>query len=63
MDPEECLYIGDGSSHELTGAKRVGMHPVLIQVPYEDETAYKVDPEEWKGTRIGALREILELVK
>ncbi len=63
VNAEECLYIGDGSSHELTGAKRMGMHPVLIQVPYEDETAYKVDPEEWKGTRIGALREILELVK
>jgi putative hydrolase of the HAD superfamily len=63
VDPKDCLYVGDGSSHELTGAKRIGMHPVLIQVPYEDETAYKVDPEEWKGTRIGSLSEILELLK
>jgi hypothetical protein len=38
------------------------MHPVLIQVPYEDETAYKVDPEKWKGTKIGALSEILDLI-
>jgi putative hydrolase of the HAD superfamily len=63
VNPGDCLYVGDGSSHELTGAQKVGMHPVLIQVPYEDETAYKVDPEEWKGPKIGALKEILELVK
>ncbi len=62
VDPDDCLYVGDGSSHELTGARRVGIHPVLIQPPYEDETAYKVDPEEWKGTRIGALGEILDLI-
>jgi putative hydrolase of the HAD superfamily len=62
VNPQDCLYIGDGSSHELTGARKVGMHPVLIQVPYEDETAYKVDPEKWKGTKIGALSEILDLI-
>ena len=63
VTPKESLYIGDGSSHELSGARKVGMHPVLIQVPYEDETAYKVDPEEWKGSKIGALKEILEIVR
>lgn len=63
VNPDDCLYVGDGSSHELSGAKRVGMHPVLIQVPYENETAYKVDPEEWKGTKIEALKEILELIR
>lgn len=62
VNPNDCLYIGDGSSHELTGARKVGMHPVLIQVPYEDETAYKVDPEKWKGTKIGAIGETLDLI-
>lgn len=62
VNPDDCLYVGDGSSHELTGARRVGMHPVLIQVPYEDETAYKVDSEEWKGPRIEGLREILDMI-
>jgi putative hydrolase of the HAD superfamily len=59
----ECLYVGDGSSQELTGAQKVGMHPVLIKVPYEDETAYKVNPEDWKGTRVSALKEILDIMK
>src|SRR4030042_3605401 len=30
VEPEDCLYIGDGSSNELTGAGAVGMPPVLI---------------------------------
>src|SRR4051812_40529036 len=28
--PEECLYVGDGGSHELTGAAAVGMTPVRL---------------------------------
>jgi putative hydrolase of the HAD superfamily len=63
VEAKDCLYIGDGSSHELTGAQKVGMHPVLIKPPYEDETAYKVDFEEWDGEKIGALKEILELIQ
>lgn len=26
--PDECLYVGDGGSRELQGAKEAGMHPV-----------------------------------
>jgi putative hydrolase of the HAD superfamily len=63
MQPNDCLYVGDGSSHELKGAQKVGMHPVLIKPPYEDETAYKVDFEEWEGEKIGALKEILDLIR
>jgi len=62
--PEECLYIGDGSSHELTGAANVGMHPVLIRVPYEDEPGtYRIDPEQWDGPRISSLTEVLALLE
>jgi putative hydrolase of the HAD superfamily len=28
--PEECLYVGDGGSHELTGATEVGMTAVRL---------------------------------
>jgi hypothetical protein len=55
--------VGDGSSRELTGASQVGMHPVLIRVPYEDTyDAYRFDPEEWQGATISALKDILTLV-
>jgi len=30
--PEQCLYVGDGGSQELTGASRVGMQAVLLHV-------------------------------
>ena len=62
--PEECLYIGDGSSHELTGAASVGMHPVLIRVPYEDTPdALRIREEEWDGPRISSLTEVLTLLE
>ena len=28
VKPEECLYVGDGGSRELFGAREAGMHPV-----------------------------------
>ena len=28
VKPEECLYVGDGGSHELTGARELGMNAV-----------------------------------
>jgi len=62
--PEECLYVGDGSSHELTGARTAGMTPVLIRVPYErGDVAYRIDAEEWEGTTVSSLSEILALVE
>jgi putative hydrolase of the HAD superfamily len=30
VPPEQCWYVGDGSSGELTGAAAVGMRPVLV---------------------------------
>ncbi len=30
LDAGECIFIGDGGSHEHYGAYQVGMHPVLL---------------------------------
>ena len=30
LTPEECLFVGDGGSHELVGAKKAGMCTVFI---------------------------------
>ncbi len=63
VKPQECLYVGDGSSHELTGASRLGMHAVLIRVPYEDTyDAHRIDAEEWNGPTIVSVREVLGLL-
>jgi putative hydrolase of the HAD superfamily len=64
VKPEDCLYIGDGDSQELTGAANVGMHPVMIRAAYEDETQPRLtNKEEWAGLVISSLKEVLNLVR
>ena len=63
---KDCLYIGDGDNHELTGAASVGMHPVLIRASHEDsDEALRSNPEidDWAGPRITSLKEVLDLLK
>ena len=63
VKPEECLYVGDGSSSELTGARAVGMHAVLILDPNETvDTHYVKREENWNGDRIAYLSELLPLL-
>jgi len=65
--PGNCLYIGNGDGRELTGASQVGMHPVLIRAPDEDNTDAQwedsTDAEQWDGPVISSLREVLDLVR
>ncbi len=64
VNPQDCLYIGDGSSHELTGALKVGMQPVLIRVSYEKiYDAYRPDAHQWPGVIISSLSEVLTLLE
>ncbi len=64
VKPEDCLYVGDGSSNELTGAAFVGMHPVMIKDPGETADTHFVDKEKgWKGKTISTLDEVLRLVE
>jgi len=58
VKPKDCLYIGDGSSRELTGALHVGMFPILIRSPTE-KNSVRYDEEDWDGLRISSLSEIL----
>jgi len=64
VDPSACLYVGDGSYRELTGAAAVGMHAVLIRDPGEAEVeALRPEAEDWAGPSIADLREIGELLE
>ncbi len=61
--PDRCLYVGDGGSRELTGAKAVGMYPVLIRVGYDEfMDSYRADALAWEGPRISSIPEVLGLV-
>jgi putative hydrolase of the HAD superfamily len=63
VEPPACLYVGDGGSHELTGAARAGMDAVLLRIESEvDLDPYRPDAEAWTGTVIGSLSELVDLV-
>jgi putative hydrolase of the HAD superfamily len=63
MEPNACLYCGDGSYRELTGAAAVGMTAVEIRDPEVDlETKLHLEGDDWNGARIADLRELLTMV-
>ena len=61
--PEACLYVGDGSYRELSGAAAVGMQPVLIRDPLEEAEMLRPEADEWDGPAIDDLLRIPELVQ
>ena len=63
VEPNACLYVGDGAYAELTGASSVGMYAVLISDPAEAEMeALRPEAEDWTGPTIAHLSEIGSLV-
>ena len=62
--PQECLYIGDGESQELTGALRVGMNPVLLRMSDKTTDKYFLEREEcWNGPVIESFEEVWHLLE
>jgi putative hydrolase of the HAD superfamily len=58
-----CLYVGDGSSDELSGARKVGMRAVLIRGAYDDSyDARRPEVEGWQGPEIATLSQLLPLI-
>ena len=56
---EHCLYVGDGSGGELTGASKAGMTAVLMRAPYDRADGGR---EGWKGETISDIRDVLGLL-
>jgi putative hydrolase of the HAD superfamily len=60
--PERCLYVGDGGSHELTGAARLGMTAVRLDAPdLASHLVFNAD-RQWSGPSVTALSELIGLV-
>lgn len=58
----DCLYVGDGGSDELAGARAVGMRAVHLDVPGEDQGVVYGRHTAWDGERITALPQLLALL-
>lgn len=62
VDPEQCLYVGDGGGDELAGASAIGMRAVLLaggdwrshRVPDLRHTGHT-----WTGARVSSLTDLL----
>ena len=62
--PAACLYIADGEDHELAGAAKAGLHPVLIQtLSQQIHSRSHQEAREWQGTTIADLAEVLHIVR
>lgn len=57
IDPPEAIYLGDGGSNELTGARQVGMGAVrLVADDAADALVYDREPD-WSGPVVHSLTE------
>jgi putative hydrolase of the HAD superfamily len=60
--PEQCLYVGDGGSHELTGAAKLGMTAVRLDAPdLASHLVFNAD-RHWSGPTVTALSDLIDLV-
>ncbi|HEY3502208.1 MAG TPA: HAD-IA family hydrolase [Actinocatenispora sp.] len=52
LPPESCVFVGDGASGELPGARALGIPAVLADTALSDPGA---DTADWDGPRVTAL--------
>jgi len=61
--PSQFLYVGDGGSYELTGAKKMGMIPALLKIPGDEiSDRMRPDAQSWHGLTISRLSQVKELL-
>lgn len=60
--PDQCLYVGDGGGHELTGAKAAGMTPYMLRAgDWHDNQAHNRE-DDWPGPFLASLSEVPPLL-
>ncbi|MEV6602243.1 HAD family hydrolase [Actinoplanes sp. NPDC051346] len=60
--PEDCLYVGDGGSQELTGAAAVGMTPIRLSAPdLADHLVFNHD-HDFAGPSVSSLSGIVDIL-
>jgi putative hydrolase of the HAD superfamily len=61
--PQQCLYIADGENHELSVARSIGLHPVLIRNSFASRRKELFrEATEWDGLAISSLSEVLKVL-
>lgn len=60
--PQECLYIGDGGSQELTGAVAAGMSAARLAAPDLARHLVYAPDRGFTGPAVGSLRQVVRLL-
>jgi putative hydrolase of the HAD superfamily len=60
VDPGDCLYVGDGGSHELSGASAVGMTAVRLSAPDLGGHLVFDRDDEWSGDQVDSLTDVFD---
>ena len=61
-EAQKCIYVGDGSSQELTGAAAVGMRPVLKRTDLHDVyDSHRPEVEGWSGLAVNEIKELCSM--
>ena len=64
VSPTRCIYAGDGSGRELSGARQAGMTAILLCAPHEREIVMReADPRAWDGPVIEHIEQVMEYLK
>ena len=63
LEPAQAVFVGDGGSGELDGAKDVGIDAYLLDESGIDTNVLRVDVKAWDGPRISSLSEVPGLVR
>jgi putative hydrolase of the HAD superfamily len=63
VEPADCLYVGDGGGHELSGAEAVGMTAVRLNAHDLSGHLTFAPDRDWTGPAIETLDQVLDLVQ
>ena len=59
---QNCIYVGDGSNQELTGAAATGMRPILKRTDLRDVyDRHRPEVETWRGLAVDKISELCDL--
>ena len=63
VQPQACLYVGDGSDTELSTAAALGMLPILKRTDLTDVyDPHRPEVENWQGIAIDEIVELCDIV-
>lgn len=63
VESGDCIYVGDGSDQELSGAQAVGLKTVLVRTSFaQSSNPDRPEALAWRGLTIDAIPDVLDLV-